>query len=439
VQSRIVPNAEAWNEKGEFPLEILPELAALGLTGLAVPHEYGGAELDVLTIALVMEELGAGDGSIALTVAAHNSLCIGHLLMVASEEQKSRWLPPLTRGKYLGCWALTEPSSGSDAISVQSRIRREGDAYVLSGTKQFITNGSIAGFAVILAGAGERKLSAFGVPRGTDGFRVGRREEKMGLHASDTAQLVLDDCRVPAADRIGRDGDAFTDVKGVLDRGRIGIGALAIGLGRASLDIAIGYAKERRQFGRPIAEFEMIQWRLARARTELDAARLLVHRDATLADWALRGRGDARALPADRTRPDRRDDRPTWRWQIHSGQPSRRDLSRTCATGRHRRGGSLQSVHRGCDPWRPHPHARAIPRRRCLHSLDGESRARRRSGSRDRARRKRPRRPRDGRRPRRDRGRRPGGGRRHPRRGHRLSGDRPGPRRRHTGDQGGGP
>ena len=288
VQSRIVPNAEAWNEKGEFPLEILPELAALGLTGLAVPHEYGGAELDVLTIALVMEELGAGDGSIALTVAAHNSLCIGHLLMVASEEQKSRWLPPLTRGEYLGCWALTEPSSGSDAISVQSRIRREGDAYVLSGTKQFITNGSIAGFAVILAGAGERKLSAFGVPRGTDGFRVGRREEKMGLHASDTAQLVLDDCRVPAADRIGRDGDAFTDVKGVLDKGRIGIGALAIGLGRASLDIAIGYAKERRQFGRPIAEFEMIQWRLARARTELDAARLLVHRAATLADSALR-------------------------------------------------------------------------------------------------------------------------------------------------------
>ncbi|HTD63111.1 MAG TPA: acyl-CoA dehydrogenase family protein [Verrucomicrobiae bacterium] len=288
VQSRIVPNAEAWNEKGEFPLEILPELAALGLTGLAVPHEYGGAELDVLTIALVMEELGAGDGSVALTLAAHNSLCIGHVLIAASEEQKSRWLPALARAEYLGCWALTEPSSGSDAISVQSRIRREGDDYVLSGTKQFITNGSIAGFAVILAGAGERKLSAFGVARGTAGFRVGRREEKMGLHASDTAQLVLEDCRVPAADRIGRDGEAFNDVKRVLDRGRIGIGALAIGLGRASLDIAIGYAKERRQFGRPIAEFEMVQWRLARARTELDAARLLVHRAASLADAGLR-------------------------------------------------------------------------------------------------------------------------------------------------------
>lgn len=288
VRSRIVPNADAWSEKAEFPLELLPELAALGLTGLAVPHEYDGAGLDTLSIAMVMEELGAGDGSIALTVAAHNSLCIGHLLVGASEEQKSRWLPPLVRGEHLGFWALTEPSSDSDAISVQSRARRDGDDYVLSGTKQFITNGSISGFGVVMVGAAERKLSAFGVARETAGLRVGRREEKMGLHASDTAQLVLDDCRVPAADRIGSDGEAFNDVKRVLDKGRIGIGALAIGLGRASLEIAIGYAKERKQFGKPIAEFEMIQWRLARARTELDAARLLVHRAAALCDAGLR-------------------------------------------------------------------------------------------------------------------------------------------------------
>src|SRR5438309_3982767 len=155
VRSRIVPNADAWNERAEFPLELLPELAALGLTGLAVPHEYGGAELDVLTIALVMEELGAGDGSVALTVAAHNSLCIGHLLIAASEDQKARWLPPLASGAFLGCWALTEPSSASDAIGVQSRARRDGDAYVLTGTKQSITNGSIAAFAVVLAGSSE--------------------------------------------------------------------------------------------------------------------------------------------------------------------------------------------------------------------------------------------------------------------------------------------
>jgi len=288
VRSRIVPNADAWNERAEFPLELLPELAALGLTGLAVPHEYGGAELDTLCIAMVMEELGAGDGSIALTIAAHNSLCIGHLLIGATEEQKARWLPPLARGTYLGCWALTEPSSGSDAVAAQSRARPEGNEYVVSGTKQFITNGSIAGFAVVIVGAGERKLTAFGMPRATPGLRVGRREEKMGLHASDTAQLVLEDCRVPGADRIGPDGEAFDDVKRVLDRGRIGIGALAIGLGRASLETAIGYAKERKQFGKPIAEFQMIQWRLARARTELDAARLLVHRAAALADAGLR-------------------------------------------------------------------------------------------------------------------------------------------------------
>jgi alkylation response protein AidB-like acyl-CoA dehydrogenase len=284
ARGRIVPNAEKWSEAGAFPTELLPELAQLGLTGLAVPVELGGAGLDVLTIALVMEELGAADGSIALTIAAHNSLCIGHLLVAASDEQKRRWLPPLARGEYLGAWALTEPSSGSDAIAVQSRAVRDGSAYVLNGTKQFITNGSLAGFAVVTAGAGERKLSAFGVSRGTRGFRPGKTERKMGLHASDTSQLVLEDCRVSESDRIGADGAAFDDVKKVLDRGRIGIGALALGLGRAALETAIAYAKERRQFGRPIAEFEMIQWKIVRARTQLDAGRLLVHRAAALAD-----------------------------------------------------------------------------------------------------------------------------------------------------------
>ena len=284
VRSRIVPNADRWNEAGKFPMELLPELAALGLTGLAVPQEYGGAGLDAVTIAMLMEEFGAGDGSIGLTIAAHNSLCIGHLLIAASDEQKERWLPPLARGEYLGCWALTEPASGSDALNAQSRGRRDGDGYVIDGTKQFITNASVAGFAVVMAGAGERKLTAFGVMRGTPGFAAGKPEEKMGLHASDTAPLLLQGCRVPERDRIGRDGEAFDDVKKVLDRGRIGIGALAIGLGRASLEVAIRYAKERTQFGRAIAEFQMIQWKLARARTELDAARLLVHRAAALAD-----------------------------------------------------------------------------------------------------------------------------------------------------------
>jgi hypothetical protein len=284
ARERIVPNAERWSEAGAFPVELLPDLAQLGLLGLAVPPELGGAGLDTLTIALVMEELGAADGSIALSLAAHNSLCIGHLLVAASDEQKRRWLPPLARGEYLGAWALTEPASGSDAIAVQSRAVKEKNGYVLNGTKQFITNGSLAGFAVVIAGVGERKLSAFGVSRGTPGFRPGKRERKMGLHASDTSQLVLEDCRIADSDRIGVDGDAFEDTKKVLDKGRLGIGALALGLGRAALETAIAYAKGRRQFGRPIAEFEMTQWKIVRARTQLDAGRLLVHRAAALAD-----------------------------------------------------------------------------------------------------------------------------------------------------------
>ncbi len=284
ARTRIAPNADAWSEAGTFPLELLPELARLGLLGLAVPHEYGGAGLDTLTIALVLEELGAADGSIALTVAAHNSLCIGHLLVGASEEQKRRWLPPLARGEYLGAWALTEPGSGSDALGVRSRAVNTGEGYVVSGTKQFITNASLAGFYVVCAGGVERRLTAFGVARGTPGIAPGKRERKMGLHASDTAQLVLSDCRVGFADRIGAEGEAFADVKKVLDRGRIGIGALAVGLGRGSLETALAYAKTRTQFGRPIADFEMIRWRLARAGTQLDAARLLVHRAAALAD-----------------------------------------------------------------------------------------------------------------------------------------------------------
>ena len=284
VRTKVAPNADSWSEAGEFPLSLLPELASLGLLGLAVPHEYGGAELDMLTIAMVMEELGAGDGSFALTLAAHNSLSIGHLLVAASDEQKRRWLPPLVKGEYLGAWALTEPGSGSDAIAVQSRGQNVGEGYVLSGTKQFITNASLAGFYVVNVGTAPRRLTAFGVTRGTPGIKPGKRERKMGLHASDTAQLVMEECRVGAADRIGTEGAAFADVKKVLDKGRIGIGALALGLGRASVETAVAYAKQRKQFGRPIAEFEMIQWKLAIARTELDAARLLVHAAAALVD-----------------------------------------------------------------------------------------------------------------------------------------------------------
>jgi alkylation response protein AidB-like acyl-CoA dehydrogenase len=284
ARERIAPNAHGWSEAGKFPLEIVPELARLGLLGLAVPTEHGGAGLDVLTIALVMEELAAADGSVALTIAAHNSLCIGHLLVAASEEQKARWLPPLASGERLGAWALTEPGSGSDAVAARTRAERRDGGWVLSGSKQFITNPNLAGFAVVIAASAERKLCAFGIPMTAKGIRAGRPERKMGLHASDTASLLLEECAVPEADRIGGEGTAFEDVKKVLDRGRIGIGAISIGLGRGALEVATAYSKERRQFGRPISDFQMIRWKLARARTELEAARLLVHRAAQLAD-----------------------------------------------------------------------------------------------------------------------------------------------------------
>jgi len=287
VRERIVPNADRWSEAGVVPLELLPELARLGLTGLTVPAEQDGAGLDALTTALVAEELGAGDGSVALTLAAHNSLCIGHLLTAASAEQQARWLPALARGEHLGAWALTEPGSGSDAVSATTTARPDGDGWILSGSKQFITNGAVAGFTVVIAATAPRRLTAFGIPRGTPGLRAGRPERKMGLWASDTSPLYLEDCRVPDADRIGEVGAAFGDVAKVLDRGRIGIGSLAIGLGRAALETAVAYAKERRQFGRPLADFQMTKWKLARARTEIDAGRLLIHRAASLADRGL--------------------------------------------------------------------------------------------------------------------------------------------------------
>jgi alkylation response protein AidB-like acyl-CoA dehydrogenase len=287
VRDRIVPRAAEWSEQGVFPMALLPELASVGLTGLTIPAEYGGSGLDALTSALVSEELGAGDGSVALTLAAHNALCIGHLLTAASADQKARWLPPLANGTYLGAWALTEPSAGSDAVNAKTTAKKDGDGWVLNGQKQFITNGSIAGFTVVIAATADRRLTAFGVSADNPGLTPGKREKKMGLGASDTAQLSLHDCRVSDADRIGEVGAAFGDVRKVLDRGRIGIGALAVGLGRAALETAVAYAKERKQFGKALAEFQMIQWRLAQSRTDLDAGRLLIHRAASLADAGL--------------------------------------------------------------------------------------------------------------------------------------------------------
>ena len=284
ARERLAPNARAWDEAERFPAEIVPDLARLGLMGLTVPADLGGAGLDVLSASLVMEEIAAGDGSIALTVAAHNSLCLGHLLIAASDEQKRRFVPRLAKGEVVGAWALTEPASGSDAAAAQARAVRDGDGYRLSGTKQFITNGSIAGLYVVVAATAPRRLSAFAIERGTPGLRPGKTEKKLGLRASDTAVVHLEDARVPASSLLGREGEAFADVRRVLDRGRIGIGAMAVGLGRAAYEVARDYAKTRVQFGGPIARQEAIQHKLVDMRVRLDAARLLVHRAAGSAD-----------------------------------------------------------------------------------------------------------------------------------------------------------
>jgi alkylation response protein AidB-like acyl-CoA dehydrogenase len=286
ARDRLVPNAGIWDERECFPTELLTELAALGLTGLTVPTELGGTGMDFLGAMLVMEEVAAGDGAIALTLAAHNSLCLGHIMLAASDDQKRAFVPRLARGETLGAWALTEPASGSDAASAQTRAVADGDSYVITGQKQLITNATVAGVYVVVAATdpANRRLTAFIVERGTQGLRSGRPERKLGMRASETAVLHLEDCRVPRTQLIGAEGEAFRDVRRVLDRGRVGIGALAVGLGRAAYESARDYAKSRVQFGVPIAQHQAIQHKLASMRTRLEAARLMVHRAAALAD-----------------------------------------------------------------------------------------------------------------------------------------------------------
>ena len=274
------PHARAWDAEGAFPRTLIPKLAGLGLLGMIIPTDYGGSGLDAPGMALAIEALAWGDGGIALTVASHNSLCSGHIVLAGAEQQKRAYLPRLASGQDLGAWGLTEPVSGSDAGALATRAERRGERWVLNGTKAFVTQGSIAGVYVIMArtdpAAGRRGISAFVVEAGTPGLRVGRHEDKLGVRSSDTAEVILEDCEVPAEQMLGAPGEGYRDAMRVLEGGRIGIGALALGLGRAALDASLAYARQRRAFGRPIAEFQAIQWMLADMATELDAAELLV-------------------------------------------------------------------------------------------------------------------------------------------------------------------
>ncbi len=274
------PHARAWDAEGTFPTALTPKLAELGLLGMTIPQEYGGSGLDTVSLALAIEAIAWGDGGVALTVASHNSLCSGHIVLAGTDAQKRTYLPRLASGHALGAWGLTEPGSGSDAAALATRAARRGARWVLNGTKVFVTQGSLAGVYVIMARtdpeAGPRGISAFLVERGTPGLRVGKHEDKLGVRSSDTAEVILEDCEVPPDAMLGAPGEGYRDALRVLEGGRIGIGAMALGLGRAALEASIAYASERRAFGRTIAGFQAVQWMLADMVTELDAAELLV-------------------------------------------------------------------------------------------------------------------------------------------------------------------
>jgi len=284
AEGEVLPVIARYEEAEEFPAELIQKLASLGFLGCLVPPEYGGAGLDYISYAVVVEELCRVNGSIGITMWAHNSLCSGHLYLFGTPAQRERYLPPLARGEVLGAWALTEPGSGSDAAALRTAAAAEGDEFVLTGAKAFITNGSVAGTAVVMARtdpeAQGRGISAFILERGMPGFRAGQRYKKLGLHASDTAELVLEGVRVPKANLLGERGHGFRDSKQVLEGGRIAMAAMGVGLAQGALDLALRYAKERHAFGQPLAGFQGLRGMLADLATEVEAARLLTLRAA---------------------------------------------------------------------------------------------------------------------------------------------------------------
>jgi alkylation response protein AidB-like acyl-CoA dehydrogenase len=288
AEREVRPKAIQWDKEERFPKELVPKLAEMGLLGIRVPEEYGGAAMDTMSYAICVEELARVDGSLALTVASHNGLGTGHVLAFGSEAQKQKYLPKACSGEWLAAWGLTEPGSGSDASGMATNAKRDGDHWILNGTKMFITQGSVGGFCVVLAKTSPEKkqkgITAFIVEHGTPGFRASKHLEKLGMRSSDTCELSFEDVRVSDAQRLGDVDRGFLDTLQILDKGRISIGALALGLGRGALELGIAYAKERKQFGKAIADFQAIQWMIADTKTELDAAALLIYRAAALAD-----------------------------------------------------------------------------------------------------------------------------------------------------------
>lgn len=285
AEKELRPVVMKYDESQEFPAEIFAKLGALGFLGATFPEEYGGAGLSTLDFTALVEEISAVDPSVGLGVCAHNGLCTSHLFLFADETQKKKYLPDLCSGKKLGGWGLTESSSGSDAGGMRTTAVRDGDGWVLNGSKTFITHGSVGQTFVVLAVTDPSKrhgISAFILEKGMPGFSVGKKENKLGMRASDTASLIFDNVRLPEENLIGKDGDGFRQALQVLDGGRIGIAALSIGLARGAIAASIAYAKERRQFGKTLSDFQAVQFKLADMATEIEAAQLLTRKAALL-------------------------------------------------------------------------------------------------------------------------------------------------------------
>lgn len=288
AEGEIRPHVMEWDEASHFPMEIMPKLGEMGLFGVIFPEEYGGAGLGYIEYVIAIEELSRVDGSVGIIVAAHNSLCSNHIFKFGTEEQKKKYLVPLAQGKHIGAWSLTEPGAGSDAGGTRSTARRDGNSWVLNGAKTFTTNGHYADTCVAMAVTEKEKgshgISAFILEKGMEGFKPGKKENKLGMRASDTSEVTFSDCRVPLENLLGPEGEGFTGSLKILDGGRISIAALALGMAQGALEAAVSYAKQRKQFGQAISEFQAIQFKLADMATEVEAARLLVYQAAWLAD-----------------------------------------------------------------------------------------------------------------------------------------------------------
>jgi butyryl-CoA dehydrogenase len=288
AREKLAPNAARWDREHHFPQEALDGLAALGAFGVAVPEELGGAGLDYLSLALVLEEIAAGDGGTSTIISVNNCPVCSIGMMYANPAQQEQWLKPLARGEMLGAFCLTEPHVGSDAAALRTTAMRDGDHYVLNGVKQFITSGKHADVAIVIAvtdkAAGKRGISAFWVPTTTPGYIVARLEDKLGQHSSDTAQIVFENCRIPAQNLIGDEGQGYKIALSGLEGGRIGIGAQAVGMARAAFEAALAYAKERTSFGKPLFEHQAVQFKLSEMATRIEAARQLILHAASLKD-----------------------------------------------------------------------------------------------------------------------------------------------------------